>query len=92
MSERKNENVACSAYDVRNLEDVFKRDYNQLRRNCALLDQMKEDIHRRREELKREEGAIVKKEARTDTESRRVSQERDTNTCITEICQHHDEK
>lgn len=40
--------LAC---DARDLEDAFKRDYNQLRRKCVVLDEMKEDINQRREEL-----------------------------------------
>lgn len=80
------------ARNVSDLEDAFKRDNNQLRRNCAVLDQMKEGIHQRREELEWRQSAIVKKEVEVNMERRRVSQERDTNDCIAEIRQQHDEK
>ena len=49
------------ARDARDLEDAFKRDYNQLRRKCVVLDKMKEDICQRREELEWRKNAIVKK-------------------------------
>ena len=60
--------MSCTqlACDINDMEGVYKRDYNELRRTCTALHRMNKDIHKRREEVERWEIVIIAKEAEVD--------------------------